>query len=314
MAEGKWIDGLREDTGVAAAATLVLDARLNAVAQFLPKAVGRAEEDVEFVHQLRVSSRRAGAALRIFRDLIPKKSRKKLCLALKKVRRAAGQARDWDVFLADISDRRSLGEPSHHAGLDVLIGLSNGMRLEAQRHLVESTRDVNLKPLIADALDSVRLPDYLDAESTLRDMAIPQLGELLADLDRAASGDLADYDHLHQVRIIGKRLRYAMEVFESCFGPEFREQTYKAVEEMQEMLGLANDSFVAIRRLEEIAAWMKNTQPGHWDRYQPGIEGLLSFHHERLPKQRRLFQEWWPTFRRTGADFALLLLLTAQKQ
>lgn len=314
MAEGKWIDGLRESTTVADAARAVLGVRLNAVQHYLPKAASEAEKDIEFVHQLRVSSRRAGAALRIFRDLIPKKIRKQLRRALKKVRRSAGGARDWDVFLTEISHRRGQLDSSHHAGLDVLIGLGNGMRMEAQQHLVEAAQEVELRPLIADALDSVHTPDYLDSSSNLRDLAIPQLGEMLADLDRAASGDLADYEHLHQVRIIGKRLRYAMEIFASCFGPEFREQTYSAVEEMQEMLGIANDSFVAIRRLETISAWITNTQPDAWEWYRTGIETLLSFHRERLPEQRRRFEEWWPSWRRTGADFALLLLLTAQKQ
>ena len=51
------------------------------------------------------------------------------------------------------------------------------------------------------------------------------------------------------MRILGKRLRYAMEMFADCFGPAFREELYPAVEQMQEILGRANEqSDVAVTR------------------------------------------------------------------
>src|SRR5581483_5712878 len=86
----------------------------------------------------------------------------------------------------------------------------------------------------------------------LLDLARPQLAGLVHELDRAAAGDLKDYAVLHQVRIAGKRLRYAMEVFGDCFPPMFRDELYPAVEEMQEVLGLANDSHVASGNLSEL--------------------------------------------------------------
>src|SRR5207244_2148550 len=70
----------------------------------------------------------------------------------------------------------------------------------------------------------------------------------LIDWDHAASGDLKDYAHLHQVRIQGKRLRYAMEVFADCFAADFKEELYPQIEEMQEILGSANDSHVGAQR------------------------------------------------------------------
>src|SRR5271166_2129584 len=60
---------------------------------------------------------------------------------------------------------------------------------------------------------------------------------LLGELNQTASDDLNDCENLHQVRIIGKRLRYAMEVFAGCFAPPFREKLYPAMEEMQTILG-----------------------------------------------------------------------------
>ena len=51
------------------------------------------------------------------------------------------------------------------------------------------------------------------------------LAQLLRELETAAHGDLQPYEALHQVRILGKQLRYAMEIFESCFAPDFRRAT-----------------------------------------------------------------------------------------
>src|SRR5262249_58565122 len=123
--------------------------------------------------------------------------------------------------------------------------------------------------------------------------AQPMLLGLLRDLDEAASGDLNDYGHLHQVRIVGKRLRYAMEVFADCFAPPFREELYPAVEEMQEILGDANDSHVACGRLETLRAKVQALLPSEWKRYRTGIDGLLHFHQQRLPDARRRFEHSW---------------------
>ena len=60
------------------------------------------------------------------------------------------------------------------------------------------------------------------------DLARPLLFERLQDLERTALGDLTDYGQLHQVRIAGKRLRYAMEVFADCFDPAFRVRSIRA--------------------------------------------------------------------------------------
>src|SRR5438105_1841471 len=122
--------------------------------------------------------------------------------------------------------------------------------------------------------------------ATLSDLAHPVLNSLLRELDLAAGLDLNDYEHLHQVRIIGKRLRYAMEVFADCFAAEFRERHYPAVEEMQEILGRANDSHVARQRLEALRERLRAMLPERWKRYRPAFEALLQFHTERLPRER----------------------------
>src|SRR3954470_19745556 len=104
MADDKWISDLHGGMPVHAAARRVLEVRLGVVRDRLPWAVHHADEDDEHVHQLRVGTRRAGAALRIFADSLPGKLHKRTRKALRQVRRAAGAARDWDVFLAMLKE------------------------------------------------------------------------------------------------------------------------------------------------------------------------------------------------------------------
>src|SRR5438105_13866764 len=99
MADEKWIAGLKPDMPISEAARLTLNLRLRVVRDRLPAAVFQAEEDTENVHQLRVSTRRAGAAVRLFREYLPPGLGKRLRRELRSLRRAAGEARDWDVFL-----------------------------------------------------------------------------------------------------------------------------------------------------------------------------------------------------------------------
>ena len=53
-----------------------------------------ADSDIENVHRLRVSTRRAVAAIKLYRDWLPRKELRWMRKRLKKIRRAAGVARE----------------------------------------------------------------------------------------------------------------------------------------------------------------------------------------------------------------------------
>ena len=131
MAEGKWIRDLMPETPVEEAARHVLFVRLQVVQDYLPRAALEADDDVEYVHQLRVGTRRADAALRIFAGCLPGKTYRKARKHLKRLRRAAGAVRDWDVFLADLLGREKKADTRHRGGLDCLIGYALGQRAAA---------------------------------------------------------------------------------------------------------------------------------------------------------------------------------------
>jgi len=296
---------------VVAAARHVLLARLSPVRDRLSQAVFHADEDSEYVHQLRVATRRGGAALWIFAGCLPGKVYNKTRKKLRKVRRAAGAGRDWDVFLESLTERQRKAPQVQHPGLDLLVGIAHGQRMAAQQVLIQATQfpPIDMDAILNDTVTALKLPPDLPPTYSLRDLAIPLLTEQLRLLDLVVQADLEDYENLHQVRIRGKRLRYAMEIFTSCFEKSFQDKYYPAVEEMQEILGHANDSHVAIGRLEAIRARIQATQPGKWKTYQHGIEALLRHHQRTLPLKRKQFLTWWRNWQHSGAEEALAGLL-----
>ncbi len=109
--KGKWISVESPDQPVTDVARQALDKRLSTVWRCLPLAAHKADDDIEYVHQLRVASRRAMAAIEIFESFLPKHRAAWFKRQLKRVRNAAGDARDFDVLAARM--RAAVKESAH---------------------------------------------------------------------------------------------------------------------------------------------------------------------------------------------------------
>src|SRR5262249_55150583 len=196
------------------------------------------------------------------------------------------------------------------AGLDCLVGEVVAKREAGRLQREEAGKNLPLafERFLAETVAAVHKPNDPRLR-TLADLALPRLTGLLRELDEAASLDLEDHAHLHQIRILCKRLRYAMEVFADCFAPAFRAELYSAVEAMQEILGNANDSFVACRRLDALSARLQALAPVEWKRLRPGLEGLRQYHQSRLSQEQERFQDGWSRWCQSGGEAAFSALL-----
>ena len=283
----KWIDDVRPAQPVSELARRALDLRLSSVWHHLPLAAQLAADDVEHVHLLRVATRRAAATLRLFKDLLPRRRRRWLTKQLRRIRRAASEARDFDVLEARLP--HWAGDNESDEVQDELKKVHD-CRVSAQGSIVEVHRRLRRKgfPERAAALVSgTRWRAEEAPEPTVALAAQHRLRPFVDEFFAAAQAPAADTAALHRLRILGKRLRYAMEIFAGAFDPSFREQLYPQIEEVQERLGDISDRATAIERFE---AWSADR---HSRRRQERLRHLLALQQASFEECRQEFLAWW---------------------
>jgi CHAD domain-containing protein len=283
---GKWIDGLSSESSVSEAARLSLDARLAAVTYWLPLAATYAHHDIEYVHRLRVATRRAAAALKLYRGWLPRRPARWLKRRLRKIRRAAGDARDLDVLIARL--RQTLGP----RGDDLLADLVQ-RRAAAQRAISaardSASRENRMRCKVDRLLSGIAPRGHVsqaDRQRPFRDWAAERISTI-ANRFFAAIPDDSDRAALHQFRICGKRLRYAMELLAPAFGLELRETYYPVVEELQERLGRINDYATGSDRLRQWSESADDCQR------RALLDECVEHEQTQLAQELDAYRQWW---------------------
>jgi CHAD domain-containing protein len=289
----KWIANSAPDEPVDEVARRALAARLESVWRLMSRAAAD-DPSPEHVHQLRVATRRAMAALRIFEPLLPSRRARKMKKQLKRIRRAAGDARNLDVLAARLMKVYPSWEVSHSVRLKELIA---ELRRRAQppidelyAHLSEKHRFVRRQRALV-ARVRIRSSEEPTESHTFLAAGRHDLGLLLDQFFLAAGADLKPPAALHAMRICGKRVRYAMEIFAGAFGPALRKELYPQVAEIQEKLGGINDHVTAA---ELYAAWLEGAEdPELAEILRPRI----AEEHDAIAQRQREFLAWWTASR-----------------
>lgn len=232
------------------AAARCLKKRLRAVHRWLKRVRQDWEEGPEPVHQLRVSTRRARVAVQLFAKLLSPDDLDWAERYLKRLRKKAGDARDWDVLLERVATPPLKQAISKKQRARLQMYLQDQRRL-AQVPLQSETRKSKRQRL---RVHSGRLLDHLEkaepSESlTLLELARTELRPLVESFLAQTAIGLASIEQIHQIRIAGKHVRYAMEVFTPAFPTSFRAALYTTFCELQEKLGAINDHATAMTKL-----------------------------------------------------------------
>ena len=218
-----------------------------------------ASDDLEYIHQLRVALRRLRSAIRIFRPA----QAEQITAELKWLTTEMGGARDWDVLILQTLPALldGYGEPQLGGELMRSAVVRQSDARTAARAALASTRAcilrLSLARWVSDPGQLTLLPvahvgdgDAVQGPGLqkLRGFASREIRRRQRHLLRA-NGALAGLsaEARHRIRIDTKKLRYAVEFF-ACIFDNHRVTRYaKILEDIQDLLGEANDGHVAMR-------------------------------------------------------------------
>lgn len=197
-------------------------------------------EDMEQLHQVRVSARRLGAVL----DLVDPEAypgHKGQRRALKRLVEILGLPRELDVHADQLARHRQAADtPAQGAVLEHLLERVDHARAKARRAMREALGDLRL-PDLRKLLEVPSLPEPFQ-HASLQEAA----WACLEPRAEAALGDLAalaaqeDAAALHKARVRAKKLRYALEALEGAFAA-VPEAPLKALRTLQTALGEHHD-------------------------------------------------------------------------
>lgn len=257
-----------------------LNCRLNEVRRLVPLAAHQAKEDPEYVHQLRIATREALAALDAYASLLPDTESTSLGKYLKRIRSAAGEARDLDVMLASHCNSSIKGQKK-------LVRLLREKRKFAQRPLVKIFRRFNRRQRF-----DVWSKTCLNA---IRDVPPDELAAIVMDrvhiateaLIRGAPDVDAGAKTLHRFRVKAKHLRYCLELSGLADPGSRLHHLYSTACEIQKKLGAMNDHLVASKRFRQIGKKAKSKNRTR------RMERLAESERAKARTTRNDFRSWW---------------------
>ncbi|MCD4671887.1 MAG: CHAD domain-containing protein [Anaerolineaceae bacterium] len=264
-------------------------------------------EDIEYVHRMRVATRRFRSVFDIFSACLPKKKRAAWETEISRLTKALSKARDLDVHIAMLeSFSQTLPESQYHPGVHRL-----QLRLNQKR--------AHVQPQIVDDLNRMRKMGVLDEiEKALQKMIPPQtetpspysppLYHLAFKSINRCMNNLLGYDGriqnpkkveaLHDMRLEAKSLRYTIEIFQNLYTDRLEVQL-EIVKDIQAQLGdihdddnwlIDLDKFLNAER-ERTLAYYGHERP--FNLLVPGIEYLRKERQKNRNRQYREFIKKW---------------------
>lgn len=267
MAQAAQIENLDCEADVVATAQAVLTKRLEEMCALRDAALD--PTNAEGVHDMRVASRRLRSALRDFEPFLSKRQARSLGKSIKVIADALGTVRDEDVATAALESLAAEAPADIAVGIKGFIEERSTSRETARAQLADSIK--------ARALAKVRAEFAAELEraggSSSRQAKTLKIAGKYREADSADNTDSADgtsfrqagqaiilarlrelrdlssslyhpfeVEPLHRLRIRAKRLRYAVELFATCWDDEAALSCFaKEVAWLQSSLGEVHD-------------------------------------------------------------------------
>ncbi len=288
--------GLARDDRLDAAARKVM--RFHYARMLDNEAGTRLGEDVEALHDMRVSTRRLRAAFVVFESAFDPPALKPHLKGLRRCGRVLGAVRDLDVFLAkaesyaleretDLSDLLAAWQAERHAARgEMLTYLDSSEYAHFKRGFNTFLHDADA---VQPAPSSER-PFPLRVRAAAPALIYDRLA-VVRSYGPYLPG--APVERLHALRIEFKKLRYTVEYFQEALGVRAGD-VIAAIKLLQDHLGNLNDAAVASARLETFLE----------SHAAPGVQSYLDFQRAEERRLQDSFEAVWKahfagaTFRR----------------
>jgi len=211
----------------------------------------RKGEDVEYVHRMRVASRRLRSALRIFGECFKGKQAKRWRKAVRRITASLGEARDLDVQIELLGDLSKDWQGEEAVGVALIVEMLRCRRSSLQPDVAALMDDIvgdgpfqemrlEFVPTETAEADLSALHPYAFAHASL---AVDEL------MEHSHSVPIyEDWQGHHALRIAGKHLRYALEAFREAY-PDGLEDDLKVLKKLQDTVGELHDCDVWLQRL-----------------------------------------------------------------
>ncbi|KWV52261.1 hypothetical protein AS156_11070 [Bradyrhizobium macuxiense] len=261
----------REEPVVVSAESVVLDSAFTAAEAF--RVIARSafrhfssnadavrEGEAEGIHQMRVGLRRLRAAISLFSRMLVGPSTEEVKVQLKWLTNELAAARELDVFVRDDIEPASHDALLRRGGKAIRQEFSE-RRDRAFARARMATSSARYRTMLIDTLQWIEAPQTIaaaDEGGPVGEFAATLLHRRIRKLRKDGRRlDAMSARERHKVRIRAKKLRYAIDFFESLFpGKRERKQLAwlsKHLKRIQKTLGSLND-FVAHRKLAVDAA------------------------------------------------------------
>ncbi len=204
--------------------------------------------DSEFLHDLRVATRRTRTCLGQLKGVLPAERVAPFAGEFRWLGDATTPCRDLDVFLLDLDARRNSRQGPGAAALDPLVARLRGDREKARAELAAALASERFRALVGRwrRLLGRRAPGGEDGSRPIGEVAEERVVRAYRRLARHAQalGPDAPVAALHRLRIDGKKLRYLLEFFASLWDAEETAAFVRELKLVQDALGDYHDAWL----------------------------------------------------------------------
>ena len=302
--KGKRIHGLDPSAPADKMIQLALRTQLKAMCKLREKALD--PNDPDGVHDMRVLSRRLRSHVSDFKPYLRQPGLS--VVKLRALAKSLGAVRDQDVALAALKASKSGATGDAFEGIEILEAERRTLREEALAALEKALKPAAVNEVCKEFLARLRDVATVRPKKSARQsesnsvlifgtVASEVIAARLKEFRSAAAETIyrpAATKDLHELRILSKRLRYAIELFAPCWRRELKD-TAKEVSLMQTSLGELHDCDVWI---EDLGQRLKRTtrkrkdDPDNARERAAAVWLLRHFAKERTEHYRAALARW----------------------